>query len=112
MNKIKQADVQYNDMKGSAAMDFWENNSELTDYAYEKGIDTESYKPIGLRIYFGEIDFFMLTFIVLDKNQIAHEYSVSEKQSDFMNRFKRLEIVLSLKHENFDQYELGEGLSE
>jgi hypothetical protein len=67
MSDLKKANVQYNDMEGSAALDFHGSFSELRDYAKDKGIDLEKYEPIGLDIYYGEIDSFYLTFIVVDK---------------------------------------------
>lgn len=44
------ADVQYNDMIGTCAAD-WHSGTELHKFAKSKGIDTDRYFPISLRIY-------------------------------------------------------------
>ena len=120
MKKIENASVQYYDMKGSAALDFHGSFTELWEYAKDKGIDIEKYEPIGLDIYYGETDYFGLTFLVIDKEK-ADEYkmknnerlpvieiSVEEKQADFESRFKRFHVKLNLHRDNFDGYDLIE----
>jgi hypothetical protein len=117
MSKIEEASVQYNDMKGSAALDFHGSFSELWDFAKDKGIDTTKYEPIGIDIYYGESNYFGLTFLVVDKekaeNRQSHngllpviEISVEESQKDFERRFKRFNIKLTRLGMNLENYEL------
>lgn len=44
------AGVQYNDMIGTCAAD-WHSGTELHEFSKSKGIDTDRYFPISLRMY-------------------------------------------------------------
>lgn len=103
------ASTQYNDLKGTAALDFHGSLSELWDYFKEFKIDLEKYDPIGIDVYFGEGDFFYLSFLATDKEQME-EYkkqnqgklpvlsiSVEETKENFFKKFKRFNVSLSRK---------------
>jgi hypothetical protein len=117
MSKIEKASVQYNDMKGSAALDFHGSLSELWVFAREQGIDTKKYEPIGIDIYYGESNYFGLTFLVIDLEKAENrqyfngllpvvEISIEISQKDFERRFKRFNIKLTRLGMNLENYEL------
>lgn len=117
MSKLEKASVQYNDMKGTAALDFHGSLSELWDFARDQGIDTKKYEPIGIDIYYGESNYFGLTFLVIDKEKAENrqyfngllpvvEIGVEVSQKDFERRFKRFNIKLTRLGMNLENYEL------
>lgn len=117
MSKIEKASVQYNDMKGSAALDFHGSFTELWDFARDQGIDTKKYEPIGIDVYYGESNYFGLTFLVIDKEKAENrqyfngllpviEIGVEVCQKDFERRFKRFNIKLTRLGMNLENYEL------
>jgi len=96
MGNKNAADVQYNDLNGTAALDFHGSIIELRDYAKSFGIDVERYKPIGINLYLGEIDFFSLSFYCTDiVERKTMQIMVDESWKKFNQRFKRLNIILT-----------------
>jgi hypothetical protein len=121
MSKIEKANVQYNDMKGTAALDFHGSFTELWDFARDQGIDTKKYEPIGIDVYYGETNYFGLTFLVIDKEKAENreyfngllpviEIGVEVSQKDFERRFKRFNIKLTRLGMNLENYELVDSI--
>lgn len=108
MKQIENADVQYNDLKGTVALDFHGGiDGEFHSYAEKKGIDINRYHPIGLKFYIGEMGGFYLSFYCVD-NEVKEVFSeehngkipivIFEKEetlTHFLNEVKRLEVVLT-----------------
>ena len=118
MRKIEDASTKYNDLKGTGALDFHGSMTELHGYAESFGIDLSKYEPMGLDIYFGEVNFFYLSFLCIDKEsstdyQDQHNgqipvisISVQETQEDFFSKLKKFNIKLGLDRHGFGQYDL------
>ncbi len=118
MKTIESASTPYNDMHGTAAMDFHGSPTELYKYAEEKGIDLKKYNPIGITIYYGEIDFFSVSIICAINDNIeeyktendghlpAVSIRIDETQKDFERRFKQLSITLGLLNYPLENYDI------
>lgn len=116
MNDFKN-DLQYNDLKGLAALNFYDSSTELIEYAKSVGVELEKYEPIGLNIYYGENGFFELSFLAIDKEKRIDnekelgklplvELKTKETREEFESKFKRFSINLLLKGRNIDEYEI------
>lgn len=116
--QLEKAKVQYNDLVGTAALDFHGGmHEDLHGYAKDFGIDVEAHWPVGLEIYFGEGGGFYLDFIcVLEKEVDAYKaanngriplirISREASKEDFFNRVKRFDIHLMNK-DNFLNHEI------
>lgn len=110
------ASTQYNDLKGTAALDFHGSLSEMWEIFKNQGIDVNKYEPFGLSVYYGETNFFNLSLLAIDKNKTNVSNSIRKEKipvisigleidkSDFEKLFKRFHILLSNKDkaQNFE----------
>jgi hypothetical protein len=119
-----QANTQYNDLRGTIAIDFPGPSFDLDDYASSLGIDLDLFDPQGIDIYRGEnqqIDEITVTVVAIDR-KLRDEYEKSNNGRvpiveihnadtfmNFMRRIHRMSIVAligykgdSNYHENFD----------
>jgi len=112
------ASVQYNDYTGSAAADRSDMKS-LRDFISIRGVDTDTYLPIGAEFYHGENGYFNMSVICIDQNRSKESkpYIVSidfEKEitvEEFFDLFKRFKVVITSKLGNFDTYEIKEDIT-
>lgn len=96
MNKME-ANTQYNDMTGTAALDFKGGTlTEFIEYAKTKGIDTERYEPIGLKLYGGENNFFSISVFCIDLSKID---TYKQENND------RIPVVVVKIQETYEQFE-------
>jgi len=107
--EFEEASTQYNDLTGSAALDFHGSLSELWTYFETYKIDLDTYEPLGIDVFLGQNNLFILSFLAIQKN-IVDTYqkqnngklpvvsiSVEEDREHFFKMFKRLNIKLSIK---------------
>lgn len=119
MSQIESASVQYNDMKGSIAIDFHGGgDGNLWDYARDLGIDTDKYHPIGLSVYIGEHNNVYLTFICVDnasRDSFQEQnngkiplitFDRRDELSSFFQRLKRFHAVMGFKRDEFEPHEI------
>ncbi|MEA4975765.1 MAG: hypothetical protein VB046_08530 [Paludibacter sp.] len=112
------ANTQYNDFIGTSAADI-SDHTDLRKFISSRGIDTEKYEPIGASFYHGYSDFFTASIICIDNEQSTKDkpYIVSlsfEEEfthEEFFNLFKRFDVVVSRKHDGFQDYEINEEIT-
>lgn len=122
--QIEKASTQYNDLVGSASLDFHGGtDSSLHQYARLMGVDTEIYHPIGLGFYIGESGGFYLKFFCVDqqnREQYASENRGAvpivlirrkENMANFLRQVKRFDVVLSQKN-GFPNHEITKEMDE
>jgi hypothetical protein len=125
MERITRASTKYNDLVGTAAIDFHGGvDSSLHDYARQLGIETERYFPIGLSFYIGEHGSFYLKFFCVDQQvkEVFKEENEdrvpvvivrrSETMESFFGQIKRFEVVLGFKKSEFEPHEVYKTISE
>lgn len=92
-----QADVQYNDFKGTAAADI-ADFSNLEDFLKRKGVDTNRYNPVGVD-FFSSYDSCSYGVKCKDKeaNNKLVEIRFESKGSykEFFSLFKRFNVILT-----------------
>ena len=92
-----QANVQYNDFKGTAAADI-ADFSNLEVFLKSKGVDTNRYNPVGVD-FFSSDDSCSYGVICKDKeaNNKLVEIRFESKGSydEFFSLFKRLNVILT-----------------
>ena len=93
------ASVQYNDYRGTVAADL-SDYALLSDYLRDRGVDVERYEPIGVRFYSSYSEFISVNFICIDHQLDEHKavtlaFEKKLSASEFLDLFKRLEIVLT-----------------
>ena len=116
------ANTQYNDLKGTAALDFHGSLTELWDIFKNQGIDLEKYEPYGLSVYYGETDFFNLSLLATDKENNSRN-SITRKDSvpvisigleltkpEFESFYKRFHVLLT-KSGNDENFEIVKEIS-
>jgi uncharacterized protein YjbK len=104
------ADVSYNDFRGTAAADI-SDHTDLTEFLTEQGVDTKRYKPIGVSFYAGYEDFFSVGFLCRDAERSTDDKDYIVKmgfendlsKDDFFALFKRFNVVVMFKHDNYGQ---------
>lgn len=109
------ASVQYNDFVGTSAADI-SDHTNLVEFLQSKGVDTNQYTPIGASFYHGYSDFFSMSIICVDNKQSTNtkpyivKLSFDEEIShnDFFELFKRFEVVITKKYDNYDSHEISE----
>ncbi len=125
MDRIKKASTQYNDLVGTAAIDFHGGvDGSFHDYARQLGIDTDRYFPIGLRFYVGEQGNFYINFFCFDQKirEVFKEENEgrepvvvirrTETLESFLNHVKRFEVVLGFKNSEFVDHEIHKEIDE
>lgn len=108
MRKIEIAQTKWNDLLGTAALDFNGNDSNgILDYAKDMDIDIDKFYPIGLSFYVGENDNFCLKFFCVDnKNKELYMitnngvipiivFNKKENLKSFLKWVKRFEVVFN-----------------
>jgi hypothetical protein len=116
------ASTQYNDLKGTAALDFHGSLTELWDIFKKQGVDLDKYEPFGLSVYYGETDFFTLSLLATDKNNNIRG-SITRKdrvpvisigleltKSEFESFYKRFHILLT-KNRRDEDFEIVKEIS-
>lgn len=98
MYRLKaQADVQYNDFKGTAAADI-ADFTNLEEFLKNKGVDVNRYNPVGVDI-FSSYDSCSYGVICKDKeaNNKLVEIRFESKGSyeEFFSLFKRFNVILT-----------------
>jgi hypothetical protein len=91
------ADVSYNDFRGTAAAD-------ISDH-------TDRYKPIGVSFYASYEDSFGVSFLCRDAERstdgkdyiVKMSFENDLSKDDFFALFKRFNVVVMLKHDNYGQ---------
>lgn len=111
------ARTQYNDLTGTAALDFHGSLTELWDTFKEQGIDLNIYEPYGISVYYGEPDFFNIALLAIDKQKFGISDSLRKSKipvisislnmdkKNFESLFKRFHILLS-KGRNGQDFEI------
>lgn len=111
------ARTQYNDLTGTAALDFHGSLTELWDTFKEQGIDLNIYEPYGISVYYGEPDFFNIALLAIDKQKFGVSDSLRKSKipvisislnmdkKNFESLFKRFHILLS-KGRNGQDFEI------
>lgn len=113
---IPEAGTQYNDMKGTSALDWDPPDNRLHSFSSELGIDTERFFPVAMNIYY-EKGFSHFEIYTVEKTPESEPYenlveyaesregrlpvvkfSKSYNINDFLNKFKRLSIFLNSLH--------------
>jgi hypothetical protein len=101
------ARTQYNDLTGTAALDFHGSLTELWDTFKEQGIDLNIYEPFGISVYYGETNFFNISLLAIDKQKSSVSDSLRKSKipvisislnmdkQNFERLFKRFHILLS-----------------
>ena len=51
MSELPEAGTHYNDIRGTAALDWRPSETSLNDFCSQMGMDTEGYYPVGLGLY-------------------------------------------------------------
>lgn len=106
-----QASVQYNDYRGTVAADM-SDYAFLSDYLRNRGVDVERYEPIGVRFYSGYSQFVSVNFICIDhqsddRKVVTLEFEKKLSVPEFLDLFKRLEIILTFaKGHDYSDWEL------
>lgn len=112
------ATVQYNDFIGTSAADI-SDHSNLNAFLANRGIDTDRYDAIGANFYSGYSHFFSASIICIDNEQstdqkkhivklsFESEFGVSE----FLDLFKRLEVVVTKKYGGYQDHEIDEEIT-
>ncbi len=106
-----EASVQYNDFKGTVAVDGIDpyNAGVLNQFLKEKGVDTDRYDPVGFDFYAGERDYCNFSIICIDnEEQVLVKIGFEKKQTleEFFNLFKRFNVIGISKYARIEGLEL------
>jgi hypothetical protein len=99
------ASTQYDDLKGTASLDFDGQTQEFNDFCKEFGVDMDRYSPVGLEFYKGQEGQFNLKVLAVDNKikdvfQDEHGKIPIEKLNievsiiDFFEAIHRFHVVL------------------
>lgn len=104
------AQVQYNDFIGTAAADE-SDHIKLKAFLEKKGVDVERYEPIGAKFYMGGRNFYG-HILCKDHHEERENFAVKISFEnglscdEFFSLFKRFEVIITLKHGGYQDWEL------
>jgi hypothetical protein len=88
-------EVIYNDIRGSVAADFDEEDS-LVNLISSKGVDVQKYKPVGIKFHSCYFDKPEISILCVNNEDKLIEVSLKESISleEYFNLFKHFETIL------------------
>lgn len=107
------ASVQYGDFNGTSAADI-SDHENLEEVLKRLNIDTDQYKPVGARFYFGYSDFFSGHIIARDNSRSTEnepylvQFELGFDRDEFFDMFKRLDVVFESRFEDFRNFEVND----
>lgn len=110
MNEKKNevAQTQYNDLKGTSALDFHKGLSELQDIFNRYSINTYKYRPFGLSFYKSSPNNFDLNLLaiidsnVTEKNLKVVSIAVDLSEEEFNKLYKRYHSIIVIGEQKFN----------
>ncbi len=125
MATLEDASTQYNDMTGTAAIDW--HDFTVHSFAEKCGIDTRRYFPLGIKLYLGDRGYSSVSFAAAEKSIVGETIDEIESYAkanngtvptvrlesgatveDIRGFAKRFEIVLKSKSDRICHLEFDE----
>jgi hypothetical protein len=110
------AEVLYNDLKGSVAADM-SDDLALEGFLTSRGVDSDRYRPVGVKVYVAYDDCFDVSIITVDIDKSTEEkrhlvkidFPNAVTKDDFFSLFERMEIIIC--EEGYVGKEIDESIS-
>ncbi len=97
MNILEEVKTVFNDLQGEISVDFEGAQDDFREYARQAGLDTDIYKPVGVKI-FGGSEKTEVHLIVRKRSEVGDSktdvFPTGQTIQDFFSYVKRIKILL------------------